>query len=405
MKNKNGFTLIELLAVALVLGMFASIATPIVINTVNKAKKGAAEESADGYVRAVNTTVATERLNKNIIADGEYQITSDGNLCKDETAICDDDQKIKIDATGNRPTSGKIIISSREVKSSSIMTIGDYSVLYSDDNYTATRINKYKITYDLSNVKGNNVTSITSSETRMLRFVANNGYKLPYNISVKGATSDWDRDTGVLILSKATGNVTVTISGEEKPVLCKAVTKATTGNVPQGNYAYGDEYTCNLGDTDDSKNLTFFVLASTSDEVSLIMSKNVGNLVSWCKGTTCEAAGAKEELSRATADWNRITDKSKITLPSASQIATASGKTFNYKNVSGLAKWLYDYTKGTTHPVSNVYGYWTSTPDQNYPSHSWFVHYQGSIFDTRFVNIGVNYGVRPVITISKSIVG
>ena len=44
MKNKKGFTLIELLAVIVVLAIIALIATPIVMNTIKNAKKGAAKE-------------------------------------------------------------------------------------------------------------------------------------------------------------------------------------------------------------------------------------------------------------------------------------------------------------------------------------------------------------------------
>ena len=50
MKNKHGFTLIELLAVIVVL---AIIATPIVMNTINNAKKGVAERSAENYIKQV----------------------------------------------------------------------------------------------------------------------------------------------------------------------------------------------------------------------------------------------------------------------------------------------------------------------------------------------------------------
>ena len=55
MKKENAFTLIELLAVIVVLAIIALIATPIVMNTIKNAKKGAAERSADSYIRQVET--------------------------------------------------------------------------------------------------------------------------------------------------------------------------------------------------------------------------------------------------------------------------------------------------------------------------------------------------------------
>ena len=137
LKNKYGFTLIELLAVIVVLAIIALIATPIVMNTIKNAKKGAAERTADNYIKQVETAVAEERLNKNEVLEGEYQITSDGNLCRDKSASCSDDNKIKIEMSGTKPTSGKIKITNGSVdQSSSSMTVGDYTVSYNSTKKT-----------------------------------------------------------------------------------------------------------------------------------------------------------------------------------------------------------------------------------------------------------------------------
>ena len=67
LKNKKGFTLIELLAVIVVLAIIALIATPIVMNTIKNAKKGAAERTADNYIKQVETAVAEAKLeNKSV---------------------------------------------------------------------------------------------------------------------------------------------------------------------------------------------------------------------------------------------------------------------------------------------------------------------------------------------------
>ena len=135
--KKRGFTLIELLAVIVVLAIIALIATPIVMNTIKNAKKGAAERSADSYIKQVETAVAEERLNKNEVLEGEYQITSDGNLCRDKSASCSDDNKIKIEMSGTKPTSGKIKITNGSVdQTSSSMTVGDYTVSYNSTKKT-----------------------------------------------------------------------------------------------------------------------------------------------------------------------------------------------------------------------------------------------------------------------------
>ena len=137
LKNKKGFTLIELLAVIVVLAIIALIATPIVMNTIKNAKKGAAERTADNYIKQVETAVAEERLSKNEVLEGEYQITSDGNLCRDKSASCSDDNKIKIEMSGTKPTSGKIKITNGSVdQTSSTMAIGDYTVSYNSTKKT-----------------------------------------------------------------------------------------------------------------------------------------------------------------------------------------------------------------------------------------------------------------------------
>ncbi len=159
LKNKYGFTLIELLAVIVVLAIIALIATPIVMNTIKNAKKGAAERSADSYVKQVEVAVAEERLNKNEVPEGEYQITSDGNLCRDKSASCSDEEKIKIEMSGTKPTSGKIKITNGSVdQTSSSMTIGDYTVSY----------NSTKKTYEATE-KGN-TTPDTQSTTVVYRW-------------------------------------------------------------------------------------------------------------------------------------------------------------------------------------------------------------------------------------------
>ena len=333
MNKKHGFTLIELLAVIVVLAIIALIATPIVMNTIKKSKKGAAERSADSYVKQVEVAVAEERLGKNEVLEGEYQITSDGNLCRDKSASCSDDNKIKIEMNGTKPTSGKIKITNGRVdQTSSSMTIGDYTVSY----------NSTKKTYEATE-KGN---------------------------------------------------------APQVEVLCTAKTAATTGNVPSGNYAYGDEYTCELGDNDAK---TFFVLETNGDNVSLIMDKNIdsngkgttsGNTVAWCKSgsdNSCAADGALEYLKNSTTSWTKLTE-SQISLPSYDQIYKAAGN-----KTSGLSTWLY----GNLNNSSAPYGYWTSTPYASDSSVAWLVNFVGSLSND-YVGDYAGRGVRPVITVLKS---
>ena len=135
--KRKGFTLIELLAVIVVLAIIALIATPIVMNTIKNAKKGAAERTADNYIKQVETAVAEAKLGNNSIPNGTYDIDENGNL----TGTGLPDGKLEIDMSGNKPTSGTVTISNGGVsQNGTTMTVADYNVRYNQEN------NKYEAT-------------------------------------------------------------------------------------------------------------------------------------------------------------------------------------------------------------------------------------------------------------------
>ena len=186
MKKKNAFTLIELLAVIVVLAIIALIATPIVMNTIKNAKKGAAERSADSYIRQVET---------------------------------------------------------------------------------------YRLSYNLKNVSGEKITAITSTETKTLTYTANTGYQLPDSITVTGATHIWDKETGTLILSKATGDVVVTIVGEEKKAKTYANGEVVYFNVDNGRKCTSSEVVNTTGTK--SGCMKFYTFNDDGkDTVNLILDHN-----------------------------------------------------------------------------------------------------------------------------------
>ena len=198
--------------------------------------------------------------------------------------------------------------------------------------------------------------------------------------------------------------------GTDKPI-CTAVTPATTGNVPTGNFNYGDEYECNVGDNYSN---TFFVLENNTDTVSLIMKENytdsyVPETLDWCTSggtfSTCKNINSTGSDAPDGADYighiKSIFNKEgiKVSFPNTNQIATASKKAFNgIDEISNLPTWIYDYLSSTLHPSSGlVSGYWLSD------SSSWHVNYLGSLTDTSAD--GSSYrGLRPVITLSKSLI-
>lgn len=71
--NKRGFTLVELLAVIVILGVLSLVAIPIVMNIIKGVQKKSTEESAYGYVEALNQTIVdSDYSTKKKINNGYY---------------------------------------------------------------------------------------------------------------------------------------------------------------------------------------------------------------------------------------------------------------------------------------------------------------------------------------------
>ncbi len=120
---KKGFTLIELLAVIVILAIIALIATPIVLNIINNSKESANLRSAEMYLKAVETSIATSTLNNQKVKNGTYEIDS-GNICleySDNKCI----NELKVEVKGETPSSGSITIASGKVT--------DIDLKYSND--------------------------------------------------------------------------------------------------------------------------------------------------------------------------------------------------------------------------------------------------------------------------------
>ena len=338
--KKRGFTLIELLAVIVVLAIIALIATPIVMNTIKNAKKGAAERTADNYIKQVETAVAEAKLENKSVPNGTYDIDGNGNL----TGAGLPDGKLEINMSGNKPTSGIIKIENGGVSSTdTTMTVGDYDVKYNQENKKYEAIEK-----------GSSTTTAlcTANKTKTSALV--------YNSGNPGQESSYTSQEVGLLASES------------------------------GAYTPGVTYTCELGDGESN---TFYVLEEKGDNVSLIAGFNLGDTVAWCKSgsdNSCAADGAKAALKERTSGWTKLTE-SQISLPSYDQIYKVAGN-----KTSGFATWLNSYTKT---PVA--YGYWTSTPYASYSYNAWYVNCDGTLRNYDVGNVDLS-GVRPVITVSKS---
>ena len=116
--SKKGFTLIELLAVIVILAIIALIATPIILNMINYAKKSASKDSAYGYIEAI------EYENQMSMLDNKkYQKINDGEYSDIEEIT----NRIKL--KGTKPTSGNITITNGRITEAELC-IDKYIVIY-----------------------------------------------------------------------------------------------------------------------------------------------------------------------------------------------------------------------------------------------------------------------------------
>ena len=140
MKNK-GFTLIELLAVIVILAIIALIAMPLVLNTIEKAREGAAEASAYAYAEEVERYIILSELDPTLpkLQTGvEYQLSSKkyevAALADPTTTYINDLVSIK----GDKPTEGYLKLNSEYRIEKMEMTIKSYPVTCENDECKIT---------------------------------------------------------------------------------------------------------------------------------------------------------------------------------------------------------------------------------------------------------------------------
>ena len=131
----------------------------------------------------------------------------------------------------------------------------------------------------------------------------------------------------------------------------------------------------------------------------------------------------KKQLKSDTKSWNsnlnaRLIEASEVAKITNNTAWTAGGSSYYFDTNSnspyigpaGTNKyaWLFDNTRNCTQYGCNVadpstYAYWTNTANSGDSNYAWFVFNDGSLYNFSLTN-AVDLGVRPVITISKSII-
>ena len=141
--NKKGFTLIELLAVIVVLAIIVTLAMMTTIPMINKAKKGAATNSAHGVKKAAQLYYAQ------LMNDAEEISDSIVFTCKNNECAYVDADSIKhiLDISGDVPEEGNIVIDSMGNIVGDGVVINGFNCIIS--NNTESKCLDKKDTYDV----------------------------------------------------------------------------------------------------------------------------------------------------------------------------------------------------------------------------------------------------------------
>ena len=382
--KKKGFTLIELLAVIVVLAIIALIATPIVMNTIKSAKKGAAERSAENYIRSVELAISTSEINKKSIPDGEYFLDSEGNLIVTSLP----DGKLETEMNGNKPKSGILVIKDEQVMTDSTMIIGEYIVYYDETTkrYTAVEIKKYNngdIVY-FNVTTGTKCTSSDYAETQgnigvkegcMKFYVFNDNGGVTLNLIL-------DHNTTATVAWNSSEISAISADGPKKVLeQLKTDTDTWQGTITPTNYTMDQTgQTSNANYTIDYSGYKARLI--TAQEIATITGNTTWN----------------EKLT-AKSPWYYL-DTNTTSVSSTCQSGNTSGCQYG---------WLYDRTLTgcTTYGCLNnsdqtTYGYWTASSCANTSSYAWYVSSRALISSDNVGANGAIRGVRPVIAVLRS---
>ena len=353
MKNKKGFTLIELLAVIIILAVIALIATPIVLNVVDNARKSANKDSAYGLLDSAKLYYIEGLLDESK--------SLSGNLID------------KINVSGRKPNSGKLYINSKGETALAVV----YDKVCFMKNYSET---------DLT--ESDDIENCTISSDTKKYTVYSNGTVIYYNPETNTKCSE----------SEATLNVSENGMNGMPTGVKTGCMKWYTFNDSNGskivNMILDHNTTMNVNYDGTSVGLINADIAQLKNDTS-----------SWNNTLNVKLISANE-IAKITGNTNFNSDVS-TWLNGRFFFET---NTWDAPNPSiGTYKWLYDnitdcinYECKDGKNVVDSFGYVTSSLVKDASSSVWVVRASGTLNGDDSVHS--TFGIRPVITVSKDII-
>lgn len=145
--RQKGFTLIELLAVIVILAIIALIATPMVLNTIDNARKGAAKSSALAYVNAIEQYMISSMLDSSkpqLQAGVRYQLSSTSyevaSIAVPEEVFIND----LIELKGDKPESGYVTVTKEGTVDTIEMVMNNYPITCSGSSCEVVEEGEYE---------------------------------------------------------------------------------------------------------------------------------------------------------------------------------------------------------------------------------------------------------------------
>ena len=429
--NKKGFTLVELLAVIVILSIILVIAVPSVNRYIKQSKEKAYKVQISELLDAVESYA---NMNNEILPEN-------------------DDEVIKI-------TLGQLKIEGI-VKND---TKNPYNDKFFDDTLTfiiKKKGNRYTYEIDEDTIKvretTNNSPSIKLTGNTVVYYSINSSYqeegssaydyngKVISDVNVDSSSLDMSVKGVYYIKYTATDSYgTTTTIYRNVVVRDGAVSNLVSGRVyyynPVTNAKCTSAEAVSTTGTKTGCMKWYSILDNgTSDNITLLLDHNTTAAVAWASKADYIAAGGTEaeygsygnnskgpitllkQLKSDTSSWNksinaRLIEAREIATITGNNGWTAGGSDYyfhdntqtQYTGAAGTNKyaWLFDNTKDCTEFGCNVadsstYGYWTNTACSDISFYAWYVNYYGNLNDS---NVNYTDGVRPVVTISKSII-
>ena len=397
-KQCKGFTLIELLAVIVILAIIALIATPIVLGLINKARKGAAQDSAYGVRKEAQLVYSTALIeypnsfDKIEVGFNNGNITTSYYETSTSSAIVDN---IKFELDGTVPTEGKVTIYGTGKIEYEILKINDYYCCIPEAGNVAC-----EKTNNFSDTKTCKLSNGTSSDDN------NPTPSVGYKPVITGPTTG-EKHLGYVYINPTDLSV-----------------KCTESNTQIGN-----------GLRKASGCMKFYIYGETDDKYKLILDHNSSHGLAYrVEETGTDRKSVFDVLASDTKDW--VGNPRLISVDEVAEITGTASKGWSSANATfsdwfcldtgeklesnvGCSReqgtsnyaWLTDYTYscksyGCNNDDSYDSAYWTSTlvkPSTNSYDTAWVVSGAGRIDGDYYVDNYSSAGLRPVIEIDKNL--